>query len=71
MVARRVHLRVAAYDLGEALANLVQPFLDAAYPGLFHPRARDVLGYALIVFRPVPTVLLLVTLLGLTPSSPL
>jgi hypothetical protein len=29
------------------------------------------LGYALIVFRPVPTVLLLVTLLGLTPSSPL
>jgi short-chain fatty acids transporter len=70
----KVHLGwvVAAYDLGEALANLVQPFWMLPILGLFQLRARDVMGYTLVVFLVlVPTVLLLVTLLGLTLSYPL
>jgi short-chain fatty acids transporter len=70
----KVHLGwvVAAYDLGEALANLVQPFWMLPILGLFQLRARDVMGYTLVVFLVlVPTVLLLVTLLGMTLSYPL
>jgi len=70
----RVHLGwvVSAYDLGEALANLVQPFWMLPTLGLFHLRARDVMGYTLVVFCVLlPTVLLLVTLLGRTLSYPL
>jgi short-chain fatty acids transporter len=70
----QVHLGwvVAAYDLGEALANLVQPFWMLPILGLFQLRARDVMGYTLLVFLAlVPTVLLLVTLLGLTLDYPL
>lgn len=70
----RVHLGwvVAAYDLGEALANLVQPFWMLPILGLFHLRARDVMGYTLVVFAAlVPTVLLLVWLLGRTLPYPL
>ena len=70
----RVHLGwvVASYDLGEAVANLVQPFWMLPTLGLFHLRARDVMGYTLVVFCVLlPTVLLLVTLLGRTLSYPL
>lgn len=70
----KVHLGwvVASYDLGEALANLIQPFWMLPILGLFRLRARDVMGYTFIVFLIlVPVVLLLVTLLGATLSYPL
>src|SRR4051812_9541657 len=70
----KVHLGwvVAAYDLGEALANLVQPFWMLPILGLFQLRARDVMGYTFVVFLVlVPVVLLLVTLLGATLPYPL
>jgi short-chain fatty acids transporter len=70
----RVHLGwvVAAYDLGEAVANLLQPFWMLPTLGLFHLRARDVMGYTFVVFCVLlPTVLILVTLLGRTLSYPL
>jgi short-chain fatty acids transporter len=70
----KVHLGwvVAAYDLGEALANLVQPFWMLPILGLFHLQARDVMGYTFVVFLVlVPVVLLLVTILGATLSYPL
>ncbi len=70
----KVHLGwvVAAYDLGEALANLVQPFWMLPILGLFQLRARDVMGYTFVVFLVlVPMVLLLVTALGATLSYPL
>jgi short-chain fatty acids transporter len=72
--AVKVHLGwvVAAYDLGEALANLVQPFWMLPVLGLFQLRARDVMGYTFVVFLAlVPVVLILVTLLGRTLSYPL
>jgi short-chain fatty acids transporter len=63
---------VAAYDLGEALANLVQPFWMLPTLGLLRLGARDVMGYTLVVFFAlVPVVLVLVTLLGLTLQYPL
>jgi short-chain fatty acids transporter len=63
---------VAAYDLGEALANLLQPFWMLPILGLLGLRARDVMGYTFVVFLVlVPTVLILVTLLGRTLSYPL
>jgi short-chain fatty acids transporter len=70
----KVHLGwvVAAYDLGEALANLVQPFWMLPILGLFQLRARDVMGYTFVVFLALtPVVLLLVTLLGATLRYPL
>ncbi|HYJ05793.1 MAG TPA: TIGR00366 family protein [Chthoniobacterales bacterium] len=70
----KVHLGwvVASYDLGEALANLVQPFWMLPILGLFQLRARDVMGYTFVVFLVlVPVVLLLVTLLGATLRYPL
>ena len=70
----KVHLGwvVAAYDLGEALANLVQPFWMLPILGLFGLRARDVMGYTFVVFLVlVPVVLLLVTIPGATFSYPL
>jgi short-chain fatty acids transporter len=69
-----VHLgwMVAVYDLGEALANLVQPFWMLPILGLFNLRARDVMGYTFLVFVVlVPVVLVLVTLLGTTLTYPL
>jgi short-chain fatty acids transporter len=69
-----VHLgwMVAVYDLGEALANLVQPFWMLPILGLFGLRARDVMGYTFVVFVVlVPVVLVLVTVLGATLSYPL
>src|SRR5262245_461720 len=63
---------VAAYDLGEALANLVQPFWMLPVLGMFQLRARDVMGYTFVVFLAlVPVVLILVTLLGATLHYPL
>jgi short-chain fatty acids transporter len=63
---------VAAYDLGEALANLVQPFWMLPTLCLLRLGARDVMGYTLVVFFAlVPVVLVLVTLLGLTLQYPL
>jgi short-chain fatty acids transporter len=69
----RVHLgwMVACYDLGEALANLVQPFWMLPVLGLFRLRARDVMGFTLLVFLVLtPLVLVLVTVLGMTLSYP-
>jgi short-chain fatty acids transporter len=70
----QVHLGwvVAAYDLGEALANLVQPFWMLPILGMFGLRARDVMGYTFVVFLALtPVVIVLVTLLGLTLRYPL
>jgi short-chain fatty acids transporter len=70
----KVHLGwvVAAYDLGEALANLLQPFWMLPILGLFQLKARDVMGYTFVVFLALlPVVLLLVTLLGRTLPYPL
>ena len=70
----KVHLGwvVAAYDLGEALANLVQPFWMLPILGMFGLRARDVMGYTFVVFLALtPVVIALVTLLGLTLEYPL
>jgi short-chain fatty acids transporter len=70
----RVHLGwvVASYDLGEALANLVQPFWMLPILGLFQLRARDVMGYTFLVFVAlVPTVLILLTVFGATLHYPL
>src|SRR5438067_697239 len=69
-----VHLGwiVSAYDLGEALANLLQPFWMLPVLGLFKLAARDVMGYTMVVCLALtPVVLILVTLLGLTLSYPL
>jgi short-chain fatty acids transporter len=56
---------VACYDLGEALANLVQPFWMLPVLGVFGLKARDVMGYTALVFLVlVPVVLVLVTVLG-------
>jgi short-chain fatty acids transporter len=70
----KVHLGwvVVAYDLGEALANLLQPFWMLPILGMLGLRARDVMGYTFVVFLALtPVVLLLVTLLGLTLRYPL
>jgi short-chain fatty acids transporter len=70
----KVHLGwvVAAYDLGEALANLLQPFWMLPILGMFALRARDVMGYTLVVFLALtPVVIVLVTVLGLTLPYPL
>jgi short-chain fatty acids transporter len=70
----KVHLGwvVSAYDLGEALANLVQPFWMLPILGLFKLGARDVMGYTIVVFLALtPVVVLLVTLLGMTLTYPL
>ena len=63
---------VIAYNLGEAIANLLQPFWMLPVLGIFGLRARDVMGYTFLVFLVLaPIVLLLVTLLGATLSYPL
>jgi short-chain fatty acids transporter len=70
----KVHLGwvVASYDLGEALANLLQPFWMLPILGLLQLRARDVMGYTFVVFLVMfPLVLVLVTVLGRTLPYPL
>lgn len=69
----KVHLgwMVACYDLGEAVANLVQPFWMLPVLGLFKLRARDVMGFTFLVFVVLtPLVLVLVTVLGATLHYP-
>jgi short-chain fatty acids transporter len=69
-----VHLGwvVACYDLGEALANLVQPFWMLPVLALCGLRARDVMGYTFLVFIVLlPLVLALTILLGATLPYPL
>ena len=70
----KVHLGwiVASYDLGEALANLLQPFWMLPTLGMLGLRARDVMGYTFVVALVLaPVVVLLVTLLGATLRYPL
>jgi short-chain fatty acids transporter len=70
----KVHLgwMVSVYDLGEALANLVQPFWMLPILGLFGLRARDVMGFTFLVFLVLlPLVLVMVTVLGATLPYPL
>jgi short-chain fatty acids transporter len=70
----KVHMGwvVSAYDLGEALANLVQPFWMLPILGLFRLGARDVMGYTIVVFLVLtPLVLILLTVFGLTLPYPL
>jgi short-chain fatty acids transporter len=70
----KVHLgwMVAVYDLGEAVANLVQPFWMLPVLALFGLRARDVMGHTFLVFLVLaPIVLILVTVLGATLAYPL
>ena len=63
---------VAVYDLGEALANLVQPFWMIPVLALLGLRARDVMGVTFTVFLVLfPLVLVLVTVLGGTLEYPL
>lgn len=63
---------VVSYDLGEALANLLQPFWMLPVLGMLGLRARDVMGYTLLVFLVLaPVVLVLVTFLGSTLHYPL
>ena len=69
----KVHLGwvVACYDLGEAVANLVQPFWMLPILGIFQLRARDVMGATFLVFLVLsPLVLVLVTVLGATLHYP-
>ncbi len=62
---------VSAYDLGEALANLIQPFWMLPILGLFRLGARDVMGYTIVVFFVLtPVVLVLLTVFGLTLTYP-
>jgi short-chain fatty acids transporter len=71
---QQVHLgwMVCVYDLGEALANLVQPFWMLPTLALLGLKARDVMGFTFIVFLVLlPVVLTLVTVLGATLAYPL
>jgi short-chain fatty acids transporter len=72
--ALKVHLgwTVVSYDLGEALANLIQPFWMLPVLGMLGLKARDVIGVTFTIFLVLtPVVLLLVTLLGGTLGYPL
>ncbi len=63
---------VASYDLGEAIANLVQPFWMLPVLALVGLRARDVMGFTFLVFLVLlPIVLILTTVLGATLPYPL
>ena len=69
----KVHLGwvVCTYNLGEALANLIQPFWMLPMLSLFRLGARDVMGYTFVVFLALtPVVLVLVTVLGRTMGYP-
>lgn len=71
---QQVHLgwMVCVYDLGEALANLVQPFWMLPTLALLGLKARDVMGFTFIVFLALlPVVLVLTAVLGATLAYPL
>lgn len=70
----KVHLgwMVAVYDLGEAVANLVQPFWMLPVLGFLGLKARDVMGYTfLVALVLVPVILIMVTIFGSTLHYPL
>ena len=74
--AHRLHVHlgwvVSSCDLGEALANLIQPFWMLPMLGFFRLGAHDVMGYTILVFFVLtPVVLALVTLFGATLPYPL
>ena len=63
---------MAVYDLGEALANLVQPFWMLPVLGILGLKARDVMGVTWTVFLVMtPVVLILATVFGATLRYPL
>ncbi|MFO0659412.1 MAG: TIGR00366 family protein [Polyangiaceae bacterium] len=62
---------VAVYDLGEAIANLVQPFWMLPVLGFLGLKSRDVMGFTFLVFLVLtPVVLVIVTVMGATLSYP-
>jgi short-chain fatty acids transporter len=70
----KVHLgwTVAVYDLGEAVANLIQPFWMLPVLAMLGLRARDIMGITFTVFLVLlPVVLVVVTVFGATLSYPL
>lgn len=70
----KVHLgwTVVIYDLGEALANLIQPFWMLPILAILGLKARDIMGYTFTIFLILlPVVLVLVTFLGMTLKYPL
>jgi short-chain fatty acids transporter len=53
---------VVTYDLGEAIANLLQPFWMLPVLALLGLRARDIMGYTyLVALVLLPLVIVLVT----------
>ncbi len=63
---------VAVYDLGEALANLLQPFWMLPTLAILGLKARQVMGYTALIFLVLlPLVLLLTWGLGTTLPYPL
>jgi short-chain fatty acids transporter len=69
-----VHLGwvVNAYGLGEALANLVQPFFMLPILNVLGLSARDIMGYTFVVCLTLtPVVIALLLLLGRTLAYPL
>jgi short-chain fatty acids transporter len=73
--AKQLHVNlgwmVATYDLGEAIANLLQPFWMLPILALLQVRARDIMGYTFIVALVlIPVVLIQVTLFALTLPYP-
>ena len=70
----KIHLGwiVTAYDLGEALANLIQPFWMLPILGMLGLKAKDIMGYTFLVFIFLaPVVFFLITFFGRTLSYPL
>lgn len=70
----KVHLgwMVACYDLGEAAANLIQPFWMLPTLALMGLKARDVMGFTFLVFVVLtPVVIAMVWLFGRTLPYPL
>lgn len=56
---------VVNYDLGEAIANLLQPFWMLPVLALLGLKARDIMGYTYVVALVLlPLVMLLVTILA-------
>lgn len=61
---------VVVYDLGEASANLLQPFWMLPTLAILGLKARDIMGYTFTMFLVLfPLVLVLVTLLAPEPHG--
>ncbi|GAB2776465.1 hypothetical protein GCM10027073_06360 [Streptomyces chlorus] len=62
---------VVVYDLGEASANLLQPFWMLPTPAVLGLKARDIMGYTFAMFLACfPVVLIVVTILAQTLPFP-